>query len=260
MRKDEFFRHLEYLLQDVPEADREEAMNYYRDYLEEAGPENEAEVLREFGSPERIASIIRSDHIGNLEDGGSFTERGYEDERFREPNYQLVKRMEAPEEQTETDSGRAKDQNQTGNRENGSYDAETYAGEKSKKRSSGCLKAALALILLATAGPALLGAGGAAVGISIGILTAIAVVLFSLAIVTLAFLVSGVALVGAGIAVLWSEPMEALMSIGIGLFVLGLGLLALVVSVWFYGKLVPRIFRGIGGIIDAVSDRIRRRL
>ena len=100
MRKEEFLRQLEYLLQDIPEMDREEAINYYQDYLDEAGPENEEYVLREFGSPERIASIIRSDHNGNLEDGGSFTERGYEDERFREPNYQLAKRMELPEERT----------------------------------------------------------------------------------------------------------------------------------------------------------------
>lgn len=260
MRKDEFFRQLEYLLQDIPEADREEAINYYRDYLEEAGPENEAEVLREFGSPERIASIIRSDHIGNLEDGGSFTERGYEDERFRDPNYQLVKRMDAPEEQAETDSSRAKYRNQTGNRENGSYDAETvYAGEKRKKRTSGCLKVALALILIVVAGPAILGAGGAAVGIATGLLVTIAVVLFLSAIVTLAILFSSVVLVGAGISALWSDPVEAIIVIGVGLFVLGLGLLALVFSVWFYSKLLPRIFGGIGGIIDAVSDRVRRR-
>ena len=32
MRKDEFLRKLEYLLQDIPEADRDEAMDYYRDY------------------------------------------------------------------------------------------------------------------------------------------------------------------------------------------------------------------------------------
>ena len=36
MRKEEFFKRLEYLLQDMPEQDKEEALQYYRDYLEEA--------------------------------------------------------------------------------------------------------------------------------------------------------------------------------------------------------------------------------
>lgn len=97
MRRDEFIRELEYLLQDIPDEDKADAIAYYRDYLEEAGPEKEEEVIRDFGSPERVAAIIRSDLNGSLEDGGEFTEKGYEDERFREPNFQLVKRRDLPE-------------------------------------------------------------------------------------------------------------------------------------------------------------------
>lgn len=98
MRKEEFMRELEYLLQDIPDEEKEDAVAYYRDYLEEAGPENEEAVIRDFGSPERIAAMIRCDINGTLEEGGSFTDQGYEDERFRDPNYQIVKRMDLPEE------------------------------------------------------------------------------------------------------------------------------------------------------------------
>ena len=89
MSRDEFMRQLEYLLSDIPEYEREDALDYYRDYLEEAG-EDADEVIREFGSPERIASIIRSDLAGTFGEGGGFTDRGYEDERFRDPNYQVA--------------------------------------------------------------------------------------------------------------------------------------------------------------------------
>ena len=65
MNKHEFMEKLEYLLSDIPEEDREDALAYYRDYLEEAG-EDADEAIEEFGSPERIASIIRSDLAGNL--------------------------------------------------------------------------------------------------------------------------------------------------------------------------------------------------
>ena len=76
MKKETFLKELEYLLQDIPDEDKEEALSYYRDYLEEAGSENEDKVMEEFGSPERVAAIIRADITGNLKDGGSFTEKG----------------------------------------------------------------------------------------------------------------------------------------------------------------------------------------
>lgn len=83
MRKEEFLERLDYLLSDLPEDERQEAMKYYRDYLEEAGPEHEEEVTSHFGSPEKVAAEIRAGLAGN-EESGEFTERGYQDERFRE--------------------------------------------------------------------------------------------------------------------------------------------------------------------------------
>lgn len=67
MKKEEFIRQLEYLLQDIQEDDKRDAIDYYSDYLEEAGPEREAEVLEGFGSPERIASMIRTELLGGME-------------------------------------------------------------------------------------------------------------------------------------------------------------------------------------------------
>ncbi len=125
MRKEEFFDKLEYLLQDIPDQDREDALAYYRDYLAEAGSGNEEAAIEDFGSPERVAAIIRADLAGNLNDGGSFTDRGYEDERFRDPGYQVAKRLDLPEERENTagsGSGRGyeKDGWQTGPSQRGS--------------------------------------------------------------------------------------------------------------------------------------------
>ena len=55
MNKGEFMRELEYLLQDISDEDKKDAIAYYEDYLEEAGEENEEAVILEFGSPERVA-------------------------------------------------------------------------------------------------------------------------------------------------------------------------------------------------------------
>ena len=84
MTRDEFMKELAYLLQDIQDEDKDDAVQYYTDYFEEAGPDKEAEVIQELGSPERIAAIIRADIAGHLESGGEFTEQGYQDERFRD--------------------------------------------------------------------------------------------------------------------------------------------------------------------------------
>ena len=106
MKKEEFMRELEYLLQDIPEEEKEDAIAYYRDYLEEAGADKEEAAIQEFGSPERLAAIIRADLNGNLEEGGEFTESGYGDERFKEPNFQLARRLDLPEEKEPEGGGK----------------------------------------------------------------------------------------------------------------------------------------------------------
>ena len=68
MNRDTFMKELEYLLQDMNEEEKEDALQYYKDYLDEAGPEREEAVIKEFGSPERIASIIRSSVAGVRQD------------------------------------------------------------------------------------------------------------------------------------------------------------------------------------------------
>lgn len=60
MTKQEFLQRLEQLLADLPYEERDSAMTYYREYLEEAGPENEQAVLAELGSPEQLAAQIRA--------------------------------------------------------------------------------------------------------------------------------------------------------------------------------------------------------
>ena len=75
MNRNEFMERLEYLLSDIPQEEKADAIAYYRDYLEEAG-DDAGKTIQDFGSPERIAAMIRSELAGNLEDGGEFTERG----------------------------------------------------------------------------------------------------------------------------------------------------------------------------------------
>ena len=47
----EFMRKLEELLSDISPSEREEALQYYNDYFNDAGRENEKEVIQALGSP-----------------------------------------------------------------------------------------------------------------------------------------------------------------------------------------------------------------
>ena len=65
MSKQEFLQRLNRLLADVTPEEREEALRYYEEYFDEAGPEQEQAVLAELGSPEKVAAIIKANVPGS---------------------------------------------------------------------------------------------------------------------------------------------------------------------------------------------------
>lgn len=76
MSVEKFIDELKFLLADLPEEEREEALDFYRCYFEDAGEENEAAVIAELGSPEKVAYSIR-EGLKEKEDEGEYTETGY---------------------------------------------------------------------------------------------------------------------------------------------------------------------------------------
>ncbi len=76
MNRAEFMGRLTELLRDVSPTEREEAIQYYNDYFDDAGIENESGVIASLGSPEELARTIKA----GLNDGGNsgeFTESGF---------------------------------------------------------------------------------------------------------------------------------------------------------------------------------------
>lgn len=231
MSRDEFMRELEYLLADIPDEEKEDAIEYYRDYLEEAGPENEDSVIREFGSPERIAAMIRADMNGHLKEGGEFTESGYHDERFRDPNYQMAKRYDLPEVtvQPEKDSG--------------SYEQVSEPVRKRRGDDRRTIKIILWIVLIIAASPMLLGIGGGILGILAGLIGVLFAAVVAIGAVTFAFLAAGFALAVAGFTTMIIHPLDGILLLGLGILILGLGLVSLAVCGVFYGKFLPFLFR-----------------
>ena len=241
MNREEFMKELEYLLSDIPDEDKAEAIGYYRDYLEEAGDENEEAAIKEFGSPERIAAIICSDLSGHLEDGGEFTEKGYQDERFRDPNYQVAKRYDLPDavEGQKTEEHEEKRENQP--------------------RTNRTVKIILWIILIIVASPVLFGIGGGLVGMFGGLFGLLVAAVVLVGVLTGVLFICGIALLIVGIVSMVIHPLSGILVIGISVLTLGFAFACLALCGAFYGKFLPFLFRsivnGISGLLYGRRSR-----
>lgn len=76
MNRAEFMRRLTELLGDVSPMERDEAIQYYNDYFDDAGAENENSVIASLGTPEELARTIKAG-LNDSGNTGEFTESGF---------------------------------------------------------------------------------------------------------------------------------------------------------------------------------------
>lgn len=76
MNRAEFMGRLTELLSDVSPMERDEAIQYYNDYFDDAGAENESGVIASLGTPEELARTIKAG-LSDGGNGGEFTESGF---------------------------------------------------------------------------------------------------------------------------------------------------------------------------------------
>lgn len=60
MTKVEYLAKLDWYLRKLPKDDYQEAMDYFREYFDESGPENEEAVIAELGTPKEATRDIIS--------------------------------------------------------------------------------------------------------------------------------------------------------------------------------------------------------
>lgn len=250
MKRDEFLNQLEYLLQDIAEEEKRDAIDYYRDYLDEAGTENEEAVLEGFKSPERIAAIIRTDLLGGMDKGGEFTENGYEDKRFETSSLPVVR--EAPEsEEQRRDAHSSYEKSQY---EKGSY-ARNARKEVAKIQSNNWLKYILIAFAILIAAPILLTMAAALFSGVLGIGSVLLALLLILAIFTIVGFVCGIGLVVLGITQLILDLWTGVLVIGVGLMFIGAGCLFLILAVLFYGRFLPWAVREVIEIVRRIFGK-----
>ena len=69
MNRKEWLKKLQMELYRMPRNEIDDAVAYYSEYFEEAGPEREDEIIRELGDPSKVAAQIKADYaVRQLDD------------------------------------------------------------------------------------------------------------------------------------------------------------------------------------------------
>ena len=224
MNRKEYIARLEHLLLVLPEEEREEALQYYNDYFDDAGVENEDNVILELGSPEEVAAKIRAGYAGEY---GEYSEQGYGDSRFQKAQ-ELV-----PEGKDNSDW---KDSVEEAEREG-------QSPKNTKKSNSNIWKIiAIALILLIAA-PVILPLGIAVIAVVFSILIAVFAVIVGVGVSGFALLFAGIAVVVAGIAKVLLAPALGILAMGIGCIIVAIGVVISWAMISLAVKVVPGIIR-----------------
>lgn len=270
MTKYEFMKELEESLTDISLDERVEALQYYENYFEDAGPEREQSLISELGSPGKVAASIKADLNSSdqeVKTRGYFTEKGYEDENDSDPKYEIIGGMppvnyddgsgnkdssgaDKPYE-TGEESGKYNNFSQNdSNSNNRSWDYDdagrTYSNHNNStgsgyKKGNNGLKTLFIIIGLIFAIPLIIPIIAVVFSLFVAAIATAASLWLASVIVSIALIFSGVVVMVAGIIKLMTVPAVGICLAGGGLILFGIGLLFTMATVGLSAKVMPTI-------------------
>ena len=216
MNKEIFLSRLDELLKDIPDSERIEALEYYREYFEDAGVENEEKVIKELGSPEEVAHNIRGEMAENKSLSTSQTERNHS-ENYRETYKEEYK-------------------------------------EPEKKRNP-AVTVLLIILLCVVAIPVGIPVVSGVLAAGVGVIAAMAGILIALFVVSIVFIVLAVAFMVIAVTQLVVTPILSALFVGLSFLFLGLGLLLLLGSIKICSFVIPAIIRAIVNLFSGIFNK-----
>lgn len=270
MSRWEFMRQLEELLSDISPSEREEALQYYNDYFNDAGRENEQEVINALGSPSQVADIVREGLSENVS-SGEFTERGFKNEASFQQN-PVIKREGNVNTQEHTFTGsdegtekggpeaygdpQTEDYQRAESEGAGAYEGEIKSSSKEKKESLPTWAIVLIIVGCIILAHAIIGGIGGILGGLLGIVAGIAAFIIGIAAAAVVLYLSAVLLIVAGIGCIFVAPIKGIGLLGGGFICGALGILCMLFTYLLAAKAIPGIYRGVIYIYHKVADKI----
>lgn len=223
MTRKEYMEQLKKYLKRLPKEDYDNAIEYFSEYFDEAGPENEQQVMEELGQPKEAAREL----LLNLLQESVGDSKDITEEKTAALPAAGSYYGESSHAHSRTDS---RNLSTTG-----------YSTSAGKKRSPG--KIILLAFLVICASPvsiALLFAG----------LAVLAAVIFSMAVTGVSAIAGGIVLTGFGMTLIARSLAAACMMVGSGFLMAGAGILVGVLTIYIckwcamgIGRLVNRLVR-----------------
>lgn len=233
MNRKEYLERLEQLLLVLPYEEREEALQYYNDYFDDAGEEKEEKVIQKLGSPEEVAAKIRAGYVGEY---ARYSEQGFEDARFYRNQEIMIDPTGAnsdwediPKEET----------NGTG------YQTE----QKESKHNTNVWKVIAIILLVLLASPIMIPLSLAGIAVVFAVVVTVFAVIFSLGVSGFAILFAGIVIIVAGLAKVMSVPAVGILGAGVGCILLAIGILLSWAIICIFIKVVPKMIRGIVNVL-----------
>ena len=227
MNKDEFLRQLEVLLSRISQEERTEALAFYRSYFEDAGEANEAKILEELESPQKVADSIIKD-LG-VQPGEACSSGAQGAAAGAEWNPAVQSALEGAATGAEWNPA------VQGAAQNAAYSTQEKDGMPGWAIVLLVITSPVWLVMILVILSALLGIVAALFGIAIAVVAVMG-----------ALLICGVVLFGAGIGTAFAgNPAIGIGLMGGGLIVLAFGVLAVVLVVWIFGGFLPWALKGI---------------
>ena len=236
MNKDEFLRQLEVLLSGISQEERTEALAFYRSYFEDAGEANEAKILEELESPQKVADSIIKDLGVQPGEACSSGAQGASAGAEGNPAVQ----------------GAAQNASKgvpQGAAQNAAYSTQEKDGMPGWAIVLLVITSPVWLVMILVILSALLGIVAALFGIAIAVVAVMG-----------ALLICGVVLFGAGIGSAFAgNPAIGIGLMGGGLIVLAFGVLAVVLVVWIFGGFLPWALKGIWKLCQKPFNKRKER-
>lgn len=224
MNRQEFLRQLESLLMNIPANERADALAYYNDYFDEAGLENEQNVIEELGSPQKVAQSI----IEDVRNSGYSESHDYEEKtrRYEQSEYQNY----------------------------GSYQSQNAYQDVEKKKFK-TWQIVLIVILLVVSFPVWIGLVAGLFGTLIGLLGGLFGLLIGLIASAIGLVIGGIAVSVLGTLGMVANPLEGVTCLGVGLILTAIGILLGLLFVLLIFAWLPKFSKAIFSWVKGLFHR-----
>lgn len=225
--RERFLDELEQELSNISKTERDEALQYYREYFEDANMSDE-EVIRQLGSVTSVADSIRENL---LDRDDSF----YQSDKEEDLGTKYTSKMDEGYRTLE--------------------ETVTSAGKTETDTSK------IVLIVLAVLfSPFLLGIAGSVLGFVISLIATVFAFVISIAACAIAFAVAAVTTLLVAITHFMADPLLAVLLLGACMFFTGLCFLFTLATIKLFTFVIPGLVKGIGNLGKSIFKKPKKEM